>query len=131
MRHCLGGTDGGRSVRMSCCCVCITWVLFVLTAPLLSAAPPSGLPLPFFENYCMECHDAGSAEGDFDLQALSTADWGAEKNSDQWERVLERIRDSEMPPPKVKNLSSAEDRSPRELLGAQRDCWLASPSGIG
>ena len=83
----------------------ITWALFSLAAPLAAA------PLPFFENYCIECHDADSAKGGFDLEALKGADWGVEKNSDQWERVLKRVRDGEMPPAKEENQPSAEERT--------------------
>ena len=66
---------------------------------------------PFFAKYCLDCHDAAGSKGGFDLEALSAADWGSEKTSDQWERVLKRVREGEMPPPKKKNQPADEERA--------------------
>jgi hypothetical protein len=78
------------------------WMLVAFATPLAAN------PLPFFQNYCIECHDADAAKGGLDLEALSVADWGVEKNSDQWERVLKRVGEGEMPPPKKKQPTSEE-----------------------
>ena len=65
----------------------------------------------FLERYCMDCHDSDTTKGDFDLEYLRSADLNQEKTLDQWERVLKRVRDGEMPPPKKKKQPSSEERS--------------------
>ena len=82
--------------------VLVAFVLIVRTSPVHSE------PTLFFDNYCMDCHDATSAEGGIDLEALSIADWDNKSISDRWERVLKKLRKSEMPPPHEKQPSSEE-----------------------
>lgn len=78
----------------------------------LFAAPLSAAPLPaFFENYCLDCHDAETRKGAFNLEALSRENWAGERQSDPWERVLKMVRDGEMPPRKKKQPTSEERQS--------------------
>ena len=76
----------------------MAWV-FVAFVLIVRASPVHSEPTLFFDNYCMGCHDATSAEGGIDLEALSIADWDNKSTSDRWERVLKKLRKSEMPPP--------------------------------
>ena len=75
---------------------------------IVRAAPVHSEPTLFFDNYCMDCHDATSAKGGIDLEALSIADWDNKSTSDRWERVLKKLRKSEMTPPNEKQPSSEE-----------------------
>ena len=71
--------------------------LACLGHPALADLPP---PLTtFLDQHCTECHDADVKKGGLDLSALNydLKDANAFK---QWQRVFERVRDSEMPPKK-------------------------------
>ena len=50
---------------------------------------------PFLENYCMDCHDDETQEGDLSLQNLSDVSAG---NANLWKRVWEQVALKEMPP---------------------------------
>ncbi|MDC0201549.1 hypothetical protein OAK04_04055, partial [Verrucomicrobia bacterium] len=78
---------------------------------LMAVIPSSANPQPFLQRHCIKCHDSDTAKGEFDLEALIAADWNHEGTPDQWERVLKRVREGEMPPPKKKKLPSNEERS--------------------
>src|SRR5690242_11984270 len=51
---------------------------------------------PFLERYCYSCHGPKKQEASLDLSRDSTAAAVA-KNPKQWELVLQRLRDGEMP----------------------------------
>ncbi|MEM6978913.1 MAG: DUF1592 domain-containing protein [Planctomycetota bacterium] len=70
--------------------------------------------LSFLRQNCLDCHDRDFAEGDFDVNELST-DISSEANLERWVRVLDRIELGEMPP---------EDAEP--LPARQRDNFLRS-----
>lgn len=82
----------------------------VLWAALLATTPVAAAP-PFFEKFCIDCHDSSSAKGEFDLEALSAASWAQEETSAKWERALKRLREGEMPPPEKRTQPSKEERS--------------------
>ena len=85
------------------------WALLAsLTLFLVNASSAS--PHQFLEKYCIDCHDSDAVKGEFDLESLSSADWSKEETSSQWERVLKRVRDGEMPPPKKKKQPTKEER---------------------
>ena len=54
---------------------------------------------PFFQRYCLRCHDAKKQEGEFRLDTLSR-DFGTEPIAQQWGEVLFRMNKGEMPPEK-------------------------------
>jgi Protein of unknown function (DUF1587) len=64
---------------------------------------------PFLESYCMTCHDKETRKAQLDLGAFDTLD-AVVKDCARWELVLERLRNSEMPPKKAKAQPSAEAR---------------------
>ncbi|HEY2343597.1 MAG TPA: DUF1592 domain-containing protein, partial [Chthoniobacteraceae bacterium] len=72
---------------------------------------------PFFEKYCFDCHDAGTAKAEINLEQFDTAEafW---KNPKIWERVLVQLRDKVMPPAKKKQPDDGE----RARLAA----WVAA-----
>ena len=78
---------------------------------LMAVTPLSANPQPFLQRHCIKCHDSDTTKGEFDLEALIAADWSHEGTPAQWERVLKRVREGEMPPPKKKKLPSNEERA--------------------
>jgi len=62
----------------------------------------------FLETHCFECHDGEVKKGGLDLTALrfDLADANALA---AWVRVHDRVRDGEMPPPKVKDRPAEEE----------------------
>src|SRR5260221_11902856 len=64
---------------------------------------------PFFERYCFGCHGAKKPKGDLDLSRdFSIA--AIAKNPKQWDLVIARLRDKEMPPDDAKQLPSTGER---------------------
>ncbi len=66
---------------------------------------------PVLERYCIECHDADSGEGEFDIERFRDAD-DLRARAGDWERAARQIELGEMPPPDEAAPSAAE----RELL---------------
>ncbi|MGC6567100.1 MAG: DUF1588 domain-containing protein [Akkermansiaceae bacterium] len=75
-------------------------------APAMMAAPKLG---DFINNYCLDCHDEGSAKGEIVLEKIPT-DFSDETTAGLWSKVLEQVAFREMPPRK-KDQPSIEDRS--------------------
>src|SRR5262245_52249961 len=64
---------------------------------------------PFFERYCFNCHNPKKKKGDLDLtHEFSVA--AIARNSRQWDQVLARLHEQEMPPEDAKQ-PKAEERS--------------------
>ena len=61
----------------------------------------------FLENYCLDCHDADNQKGEISLE-FSTIDWSDPENLFFWERVLNALRDGNMPPEKKVQPSATE-----------------------
>lgn len=51
---------------------------------------------PLVEQHCTRCHDADSAKGKLNLEAVLAEDFG--KHSEVWERVVRRLAARQMPP---------------------------------
>jgi hypothetical protein len=64
---------------------------------------------PFLDTYCITCHDKETRKAQLDLSAFETIE-AVRKDYAHWELALERLRDGEMPPKKVKLQPSAESR---------------------
>lgn len=74
--------------------------LTTLSLPcLLQAAPPKPTVDGFFDQHCVECHDADVKKGGLDLTAVS---WKPEarENFDLWVKIHDRVNKGEMPPKK-------------------------------
>jgi mono/diheme cytochrome c family protein len=56
---------------------------------------------PLFTQTCSQCHNAQLASGGLNVGALSSAN-SMVSNRAEWEKILRRVRDGEMPPPDVK-----------------------------
>ena len=71
--------------------------------------------VPFFNKHCYECHDANSAKGGLNLDALSH-DLDDEAVMEKWVRLYDRVADGEMPPRENEPPSNGEKRLFREDL---------------
>lgn len=68
---------------------------------------------PFFQTYCLRCHNAQKQEGDFRLDTLSR-DFADQATAQRWAEVVFRMNSGEMPPkkepqPKPQELGQAVD----------------------
>ena len=73
----------------------------LLAASALAAAPaaPNPAAAAFLEKHCVECHDGEVKKGGLDLTALAFKPEDRQ-SSKVWQRMVERVRDGEMPPSK-------------------------------
>jgi hypothetical protein len=95
-------------------------LLFVTPLSALAADPPAGFDQtvqPFFQTYCLRCHDAKKQEGDFRLDNLPR-EFTEELSAQRWAEVVFRMNSGEMPPKK-------EPQPKPQELGAAVD-WLAT-----
>ncbi|MEQ1850177.1 MAG: DUF1592 domain-containing protein [Chthoniobacteraceae bacterium] len=96
--------------------------LAVLVSALLAAEPAwCAAPGPlnaFIENHCIDCHEGGSAKGDFDITALAFQldDAG---NRARWTRVFDLVGKGEMPPPEKSEAGADERKHFVAQLGAE------------
>lgn len=68
---------------------------------------------PFFQTYCLHCHDGKKQEGEFRLDTLGH-DFADQSTAQRWDEVVFRMNSGEMPPkdqpqPKPHELGSAVD----------------------
>jgi mono/diheme cytochrome c family protein len=71
-----------------------------LLAGSSGAAEVAGIPGPaeiFFEDRCIECHDADTQRGGLDLSSLGP-EMGTLEQTALWTRIFDRVKDGEMPP---------------------------------
>jgi hypothetical protein len=62
---------------------------------------------PFFDKYCMDCHDDEFREGDVSLQGLDVI---SAENASLWKRIWEQVALKEMPPRKKTNQPALLER---------------------
>jgi Protein of unknown function (DUF1592)/Protein of unknown function (DUF1588)/Protein of unknown function (DUF1587)/Protein of unknown function (DUF1585)/Protein of unknown function (DUF1595)/Planctomycete cytochrome C len=62
---------------------------------------------PFFEQHCIECHDAETKKGGLDLTALGTK-LDAPSKLATWVKIHDRVRDGEMPPAEQERPAGAD-----------------------
>ena len=94
------------------------WLLLIALPTVLEAAdgPAAGFEQavqPFFQTYCLRCHNAQKQEGKFQLDTLSR-DFADQAIAQRWSEVVFRMNSGEMPPkkepqPKPKELGQAVD----------------------
>ncbi|HEY2343884.1 MAG TPA: c-type cytochrome domain-containing protein, partial [Chthoniobacteraceae bacterium] len=70
----------------------------------------------FFDDYCLDCHEAGKAKGGMNLEKADAA-IATPEQIDLWVHVYDRIARGEMPPAKQTQPEKAEVE---QLLGALR-----------
>ncbi len=77
-------------------------VLFAVPTAVHAADAAAGFDQtvqPFFQTYCLRCHDANKQEGKFRLDTLSR-DFADPAVAQRWSEVLFRLNSGEMPPKK-------------------------------
>ena len=84
--------------------------------------------LPFLDNYCIECHDADTGEGEVEFDLYSKL-WQAEKVPDLWESAVELIEMGEMPPRKKDQPSVQEKEHFIEWTEALSQKWDSGAMG--
>ncbi len=97
-----------------------TLLLLAISAATEAADGTSGFDQavqPFFQNYCLRCHDAKKQEGKFQLDTLSR-DFADQAVAQRWGEVVFRMNSGEMPPKK-------EPQPKPEELGRAVD-WISS-----
>ena len=65
-------------------------------------------PVAFLERHWLDCHDADTAKGEFNLERLLDAEITA--HAGEWETVIRRLAARQMPPSKRKRQPSGEFR---------------------
>lgn len=92
---------------------------FLVILPLLAclssgATPPADTAAfhstvqPLLSNYCYTCHNAKVQSGGLNLQLLSSAATAAQ-NRAPWDKILDKLRTGQMPPPGVPSRPSVSD----------------------
>jgi mono/diheme cytochrome c family protein len=103
----------------------LTLLAYFSCAGSVRAAEPGSfeaVAAPFFQTYCLRCHDGKQQKGEFRLDTLSR-DFTDGKAAQQWEEVIFRMNSGEMPP-------KAEPRPTPAELGAVVD-WLTARTREG
>jgi hypothetical protein len=93
-----------------------TLLLLVISATTEAADDAAGFDRavqPFFQTYCLRCHNAQKQEGEFRLDTLSR-DFADQAVAQRWGEVVFRMNSGEMPPkkepqPKPQELGQAVD----------------------
>lgn len=80
---------------------------FSMSPPARAASGPLVLR-EFIDRHCVDCHDEGTAKGDFDITGISS-DLSHAETRDRWVRVFDLIDQGKMPPPE-KSKVGAEER---------------------
>ena len=81
---------------------------FLLPVTLMAAKPSfSSVVQPFFENYCLDCHDGETKKGNLSFEELTVVNT---ENFTTWKSIWEQVALKEMPPRKKKNQPGAIDR---------------------
>ncbi|MDA7916270.1 DUF1592 domain-containing protein [Verrucomicrobia bacterium] len=97
-----------RSVRFSAFGLILC--LLALVATTQAAEPEVRFPeknLTFFENYCLDCHDADTEKGKVNLEDIPFNITTIEQ-AERWQKVLNSLNSGEMPPEKKKQPTSVE-----------------------
>ena len=93
--------------------------LIFLLVPLAALAPAADVATagiePFFQEFCLRCHDAKKQKGDFRLDTLPT-DFSDLLVAEKWDEVMLRINSGEMPP-------EDEKQPPPDAVGKAAD-WI-------
>ena len=101
----------------------ITVVLFLCAALQASAAKPDvqgyrKLFAPLIENYCMDCHDEETSEGE-PLPGGNHGNLVDGPDLDHWEKILHQLELGQMPPKKKPQPTAAERHSLVQWIRAE------------
>ncbi len=94
-QSCVNATRIRRGIRSLCCSLLVGAALNSSAAQQSSSAV-AGPVKSVVNQYCVQCHDDTLKKGGLDLDSISRSDtW---ENSDEWERVIRKLRARQMPP---------------------------------
>lgn len=93
-------------------CLCLL-LCFDLAEASVDAVPPA--VKTFLQGYCLQCHDADTAEADIVLSSEGI-DWTVRSVQDHWERVLKALDEGRMPPAEADQPEAAERTAVRDWI---------------
>ena len=113
--RCRAGVVLRRGSRLLAC-----FSLLAVGVEMGSAPAPRSALAPadksFVSQYCVECHDAETKKGDLDLERITQDN--LLQHSDEWERVIRKLRARQMPPiGKERPDDKVYDEVVRKLVG--------------
>ncbi|MEM7236109.1 MAG: DUF1595 domain-containing protein, partial [Planctomycetota bacterium] len=85
--------------------LCTTTLLVACTLPAWAKETYRETIKPFFDRYCLDCHDTETRKGTFSLEAIQPQ---PVRDLESWRMVAEQIRFGDMPPPKKPQPSGGE-----------------------
>lgn len=92
----LGTWIAARSMLLPIFCAVLAFVTTNVTANM-TAAQEDTSARQLFTRHCEKCHSGMEAQGDFAIASL-TDDFNDKQNREQWLRVLEQLKQGNMPP---------------------------------
>ncbi len=103
----------------------------ILLCPSLGFVTIGADPVPattqaFLDQYCLDCHDSETEKGGIRLDP-AVIDWNAPSTKFQWERVLDALKDGQMPPDNKPQPSPSE----RQQILSWIDASLIQHTPIG
>jgi len=94
------------SLRRILCALALSALATTAVADSVPATQPAAVK-QFLKNHCVACHEGSSADAGLDLPALGVPTDGSNKLK-SWIRIVDRVRDGEMPPPDAELLNAAQ-----------------------
>lgn len=115
---------GGQGKRcIATCC----WLWVALTAPIVRAGEIDAAA-PLLSRYCTDCHAVYSPEAHLNLEQLSAQpDFATQFGA--WEKVIERLKDGQMPPPNSPQPNEKERQSLISSIGAGLEAYINQHAG--
>ncbi len=103
-------------------------VVTLTSAPLLAHHDELTDLNPFVRQYCVACHNQAQAEGQLNLERLtSAADVG--RGFKDWERVIHMLRQRKMPPPDESQPTAAETMAAIAAIQTSLDAYVTEHAG--
>ena len=87
--------------------LCVGQISAAESAPAEKAVMPKKHGA-MFDKYCMDCHDAATEKGHFNMEALSFEVSSTIETAEKWQKVLDALNTGDMPPKKKPQLTAEE-----------------------
>ncbi|MDX1944519.1 MAG: DUF1592 domain-containing protein [Pirellulaceae bacterium] len=117
-----------RQRRLSPLCSAMRLAVGLLLVCSAASAAESPMVAKFVTQHCADCHVGATAEGGLDLAALDH-DLTDVARFARWERVYDRVRTGEMPPPDAPQPTAADRSALLAELGARLTAAHAAQKG--
>ena len=95
----------------------------LLVLSLMAGMAHAAVPKPLLKQYCIDCHDAETKKGDFDLEAI--LDDETARHADAWEKVVRQLNARYMPPAGKQRPDNASYQQAVSLLTDDLDAQSA------